>query len=69
MVELRQGAGDALFVPSGWHHTVENTEGRLDSAFPFLSVPTCSYLFLSVRSSLAGHVTKSKTHGRKGCHE
>jgi oxalate decarboxylase/phosphoglucose isomerase-like protein (cupin superfamily) len=27
VVEVRQGASDALFVPSGWHHTVENLEG------------------------------------------
>ncbi len=27
IIEVRQGAGDALFVPSGWHHTVENTAG------------------------------------------
>lgn len=27
MVEVCQGAGEALFVPSGWHHTVENTAG------------------------------------------
>ena len=24
-----QGAGGAIFVPSGWHHTVENLEDTL----------------------------------------
>ena len=27
MLEVLQGIGDAIFVPSGWHHTVENLEG------------------------------------------
>ena len=27
VLEVIQGVGDAIFVPSGWHHTVENLEG------------------------------------------
>ena len=27
VLEVRQGIGGAIFVPSGWHHTVENLEG------------------------------------------
>jgi Cupin-like domain len=27
VLEVLQGVGDAIFVPSGWHHTVENLEG------------------------------------------
>ena len=26
---LLQGVGEAIFVPSGWHHTVENLEDTL----------------------------------------
>jgi hypothetical protein len=29
VVEVDQGPGAALFVPSGWHHTVENLEATL----------------------------------------
>lgn len=29
VVEVEQGPGAALFVPSGWHHTVENLEATL----------------------------------------
>ena len=28
-VQLLQGSGDVIFVPSGWHHTVENLEDTL----------------------------------------
>ncbi|CAL5220025.1 g1971 [Coccomyxa viridis] len=28
-VEVQQGIGEAIFVPSGWHHTVENLEDTL----------------------------------------
>ncbi|BDA42235.1 2-oxoglutarate and iron-dependent oxygenase JMJD4 [Coccomyxa sp. Obi] len=29
VVEVVQGVGEAIFVPSGWHHTVENLEDTL----------------------------------------
>ena len=29
LLEVTQGPGSALFVPSGWHHTVENLEATL----------------------------------------
>ena len=35
MLEVRQGVGDAIFVPSGWHHTVENLEGQLLALLSF----------------------------------
>lgn len=47
MVHVRQGTGSALFVPSGWHHTVTNLEGtefgpRRDVC-PFAPVPLTSF--------------------------
>lgn len=32
--EVIQNAGDAIFVPSGWHHQVWNLVSRLHSRLP-----------------------------------
>ncbi len=36
-----QGAGEAIFVPSGWHHTVENLQDTLSINHKCVSPPLC----------------------------
>ena len=50
VVEVIQGTGEALFVPSGWHHTVENLEDTLSVNHNWINAYNCGRAWKVLRA-------------------
>ena len=52
-IEVEQGAGEMLFVPSGWYHQVENTADTISVNHNWLNACNAKWALLRLREVLA----------------
>ena len=52
-IEVEQGAGELLFVPSGWYHQVENTADTISVNHNWLNACNAKWALLRLREVLA----------------